>query len=77
MAAPRYPIRHFRTGRSGISVEEGLLALSVIIGLMFVSVRIMNMGEPASMPQADGTATVVVTTETPPLAADASDTKTP
>jgi hypothetical protein len=77
MGAPRYPIRHFRTSRRGISREECLLALSVIVGLMFVSVRIMNMREPAPMPQTGETATVAVTTEAPPLAAEAFDTKTP
>lgn len=77
MAAQWYPNRRMRTGRRGFPVEECLLALSVIIGLVFVSVRIMNMPVPVAVAQTDATASVVVKTETPPLAADAAGTKTP
>lgn len=77
MAAPRYPSRRFRTGWRGPSIVECVLALSVIAGLMFVTVRIMNGGLPASLTRTTETGTVVVKTDASPLASGTPDTKTP
>jgi hypothetical protein len=71
MVAPRYPGTSIRTARKHLFVMEGVLALSVIAGLGFVTVRVMNMGPTASMTQ------VVVKTDALPLSPNASDTKTP
>jgi hypothetical protein len=43
MAAPRYGTRGYRSGRRGPSFIELSLALSVIVGLLYVSMRIMSM----------------------------------
>jgi hypothetical protein len=48
MATQRYNNRRFRTGRRGVSVAELILALCVISGLVFVSMRINAMGFRAS-----------------------------
>ena len=73
MAASRYPLRQLHTHRRRLTFIELSLALSVIVGLLFVSARIMTMGLPPSWTQ---TGTVVVKTEKP-LATDTPDTKTP
>ena len=75
MAAARYPTRH--NGRRGLGVMETSLALSVIIGLLFVAVRVMNMGMPANWTQTSDAQTVVVKTEAVPLAPGDPGTRTP
>jgi hypothetical protein len=77
MAAPRYPGNSIRTGRRGLPIVECVLALSVIVGLVFVTVRVMNGGLQAPLTQTAATETAVANTETPPPAQDPSDTKTP
>jgi hypothetical protein len=71
MAAPRYPGTRTGSGRRGLSVVECIFAVSVIVGLMFVTVRVMNIGEPPS-----GAETVVVKSDAP-LVPDDPGTKTP
>ncbi len=87
MAAPLFPGNRSRTGRRGVSVIECALAVSVILGLMFVTVRVMNIGSPAPLVQAATTDkapletaetdTTVAKAQTPLLASETSDTKTP
>ena len=50
MAAPRHDLRYFRTGRRGITKTEAALTLAVIVGLGFVSFRVMNMGGAVPVP---------------------------
>ena len=45
MAAPRYTGKRARDGWHGLFIIEGLLALSVIVGLTFVTMRIQSMGD--------------------------------
>jgi hypothetical protein len=61
-----------RTYRRGPSFVDCALALSVISGLVFVTVRMMSMPTPPAMAE-----TAVVKTEPSPLAPDAADIKTP
>ena len=77
MAAPPYPGNRLRTGRRGVSLIECVLALSVIFGFMFVTVRVMSFGLPTSSSHAAGTDTVAAKTDTPLLASENSDTRTP
>jgi hypothetical protein len=77
MAAPLFPGRQRHTGRRGLSIIECLLALSVIVGFLFVTVRVMSFGLPTSWNQAAATDTAAAKTETPQLASETSDTKTP
>lgn len=59
-----------RTYRRGPSVMDCVLALSVIGGLAFVTMRIMAMGTPASVTQTVASDTAVVQTVVAPPAAD-------
>ncbi len=77
MAAARYPVRRNHHGRLGLGVMETSLALSVIVGLLFVAVRVMSLGVPANLNQAHETTTTVVKTEALQIAPDSSETKTP
>ena len=77
MATLRYSAKHGRTGRRGLSIIECGLALSVIVGLGFVSLRIMSMGLPASWTKTADTAALQLNSETTPPAPDTPDTKTP
>jgi hypothetical protein len=67
MGAYRYP---FKRGHNRLFIMEGALALSVIAGLMFVTVRIMNMGLPAAWNQAAETVSDLVKAETHATPAD-------
>jgi hypothetical protein len=75
MVASRYPIRRTRSGWHGLFILEGVFALSVIAGLMFVTVRVMNMPEPRT--QAVESTSDLYKTEPSSPAPDASATKTP
>jgi hypothetical protein len=84
MAAPLYPGRRLRTGQRGVSVTECALALSVIVGFTFVTIRVFNLGSStsgihAALPATHTTATetTVAKNQPPLLASDTSDTKTP
>jgi hypothetical protein len=72
MASSRYRTNGVRNGRRGPSAIELSLALSVIVGLLFVSMRIMSLPE---VPVQTGAADV--RTMTTSLAPEATDTKTP
>jgi hypothetical protein len=63
-----------RTHRRGPSVVDCALALSVIAGLAFVTVRVMSMGPPPALTQ---TAETDTKTGSLPLAPDAAEVKTP
>lgn len=73
MAPSRYSNR---THRRAPSVIDCAFALSVIAGLVFVSVRIMNMGGPPVLTQTAETDPAMVKVAIPP-APDVADTKTP
>lgn len=77
MATTRYAGNRFRTGRGGLHLIECILALSVIVGFAFVTIRIMNMGLPDSSAQVAVQGTDIVKTDAPPVAAAAADTETP
>lgn len=77
MAAPLYPGNRLRAGRRGVSIIECVLALSVIVGFMFVTVRVFSFGLPTSSNQAAVNDTVAAKTDTPLLASQTSDTRTP
>ena len=77
MAAARYPVRRNSNGRFGLGVVETTLALSVIVGLLFVTVRVMTMGMPENWAQTHEASTTVVKTEALPLATNDTVTKTP
>ena len=66
-----------RTHRRGPTIVDCALALSVIGGLAFVTVRIMTIGTPPAAPGLAAADTAVAKTETPPLTPDAADVKTP
>jgi Flp pilus assembly protein TadG len=72
MAPPRYRTKGLRNGRRGPSAIELSLVLSVIVGLLFVSMRIMSL--PDVRVQTGAAAVQTVTTS---LAPEASETKTP
>jgi hypothetical protein len=70
MATPRYGGRGYRQSRFGPSLIEASLALSVIVGFLFVTMRIMNMPDlvaqtAAAQPGVTQTDTVVVRTDPP------------
>jgi hypothetical protein len=67
-----YGIRYHRNGRRGLSVIELALAASVIVGLLFVTMRVMNM--PGATARTDS---VAVTAQEPTTAAEAPATRTP
>ena len=67
---PRFHGSSVRNGRGGPSMIELSLVLTVIVGLGFVSMRIMNMPEVKTTPEA-----MMVTTAAPPAAT--AETKTP
>jgi hypothetical protein len=73
MAPSRYSNRTYRRSPS---IVDCALALSVIVGLVFVSVRMMNMGGPPVLTQTAETGPAMAKVETPP-APDVVDTKTP
>ena len=87
MAAPLYPGNRLRTGRRRVSIIECVLALSVIVGFMFVTVRVISFGLPTTWNQAaandtaaaktTGIDTIAASTDTPVLASQTTDTKTP
>ena len=66
-----------RTYRRGPSVVDCALALSVIAGLAFVTVRMVSMGALPIVTRTAETETAVVQTVVPPPAPDAADVKTP
>ena len=51
--------------------------MSVIVGLLFVTVRVMTMGMPENWAQTHEASTTVVKTEALPLATNDTVTKTP
>ena len=82
MASPRYHDGRFRDGRFNLSFIQAAMALSVIVGLLFVTLRIMSMPEVANqlpnVPEAAAqTDTVVVKTEASPLGSETSQTRNP
>jgi hypothetical protein len=81
MVALRYSSNGIRSGLRGLSAVECALALSIIVGLMFVTYRIMNLGAPASLPssvsQTLESDTTIAKNEILQSTPDASDTKTP
>jgi hypothetical protein len=66
-----------RTYRRGPSVVDCALALSVMAGLAFVTVRMMSMGTPPTVTQTAATEPEVVQTVAAPPTPDAADVKTP
>jgi hypothetical protein len=66
-----------RTYRRGPSVMDCALALSVMAGLAFVTVRMMGMGTPPVVIQTAQTDTAVVQTGSPPPAPDPAGIKNP
>ncbi|MSP02390.1 MAG: hypothetical protein EXR07_15260 [Acetobacteraceae bacterium] len=66
MAIPRFGGGRLRAGRRGLSLAEISLALSVILGFLFVSVRIMNMGMPESWTHVAGNGNPVVKADIAP-----------
>jgi hypothetical protein len=66
-----------RTYRRGPSVVDCALALSVIAGLAFVTVRMNSMGTPPTVTRTAATDTTAVQTGSPLPAPDAADVKTP
>ena len=77
MATPRYPNGNSSYRRRGITLMEAALALSVIAGLGFVSLRIKTMGLPAGWTQTTESSTIAVKADTPTPVADGAETKTP
>jgi hypothetical protein len=75
MVTSSYPIRDKRTGRARLGIIELGLGLSVIVGLGFVSLRIMNM--PATSSQATAAGTGMAKVEPVTATTDAPDIKTP
>ncbi len=75
MVAARYPIRRTGSGRQGLHILEGVFALSVIAGLAFVTVRVMNM--PESSTQAAASISDLDKTGASSPALDIPVTKTP
>jgi hypothetical protein len=71
------PEQSKRTYRRGASFVDCALALSVIAGLAFVTVRMMSMGTPPTVTRTAETDTAAVLTGSPPPAPDAADVKTP
>jgi hypothetical protein len=63
-----------RTYRRGPSLIDGAVALSVIAGLAFVTVRMMSMGTPPTVTQTAETDTAVLRADPAP---DAVNVKTP
>jgi len=72
MATSRYHNKSVPNGRRGLSAIELSLALSVIAGLLFVSMRIMSL--PEVRVQAGAAEVQTITTS---LAPEATETKTP
>jgi len=77
MAAPRYPTRKFSAVGRRVSFVDLTLALSVIVGLGFVSLRIKTMGFPAGWTQTTESSTVAAKADTLSPAAAETETKTP
>jgi hypothetical protein len=82
MASPRYHNGRFRDGGFHLSFIQAAMALSVIAGLLFVTLRIMSMPEVANQvpdtPEAAAqTDTVVVKTEASPLGPETSQARNP
>ena len=75
MVTSPYSIRDKRTGRARLGIIELGLALSVIVGLGFVSFRIMEM--PTTPSQTAVAETGMVKVEAVTAAADAPEVKTP
>jgi hypothetical protein len=75
MAATGYPIRRIRTRRP--SMIELALALSVIAGLAFVSLRVKNMTPAETRAQTVEQTVAVVKADAVPLAPDTAESKTP
>jgi hypothetical protein len=63
MALPKYKNKRIRNGWRGISFGELALTLCVILGLLFVSMRIMAMGFPVSSMPTGTSGTIVVKAE--------------
>jgi hypothetical protein len=66
-----------RTYRRGPSILDCALALSVMVGLTFVTVRMMGMGTPPVVIQTAATDTAVVQAGSSPPAPDAAGVKNP
>jgi hypothetical protein len=75
MAAMGYPMRRIRTRRP--SMIELALAVSVIAGLAFVSLRVKNMTPAESPAQTVEQTVAVVKADAVPLAPDTTGSKTP
>ena len=75
MVTSSYPIRDKRTGRARLGIIELGLALSVIVGLGFVSLRIMNM--PATSSQATVAGSELAKVESVTTTTDTPEVKTP
>jgi hypothetical protein len=75
MAATGYPLRRLRNRRP--SAIELALALSVIAGLAFVSIRVKNMAPHEARAQATEQAVPFARAEIAPLAPDTAENKTP
>ena len=75
MSATGYPLSRIQTRRP--SMIELLLALSVIAGLAFVTLRVKNMTPPEPRPQTVEQAMAVVKSATAPVPPDSSDNKNP
>jgi hypothetical protein len=74
MATTRYPNRHLAAGGRRLSLVELVLAVSVIVGLGFVTLRVKTM---AGWTQPAEATTVGAKSEVPPVAADGTSPKTP
>jgi hypothetical protein len=74
MAATLFPGKRLHSGRRGLSIIECLLALSVIVGFLFVTVRVMTLEVP--VPSTQVVATDAVAT-TPQIGSQTTETKTP
>ena len=81
MARPRHGGGQYRDSRFGVSFIEASLALSVIVGLLFVTLRIMAMprlsAPDAAAQPAIQTEMVVQQTQTSALDLDQSGSKIP
>jgi hypothetical protein len=75
MAATGYPIRRIRTRRP--SMIELSLALTVIAGLAFVTMRVKNMTPAEIRSQTIEQAVAVVKADAVPLAPAGADSKIP
>jgi hypothetical protein len=69
--------RHGVSGPRQLGLIECALALSVIVGFGFVTLRVMSMGGPATFNQAATDPAALVKAEVTPPAVEEPATKTP